>query len=609
PAEALPEHDALRPGTRLGEFEIERVLGVGGFGIVYLAFDHALERRVALKEYMPAALAARGRGAMVSIRSSSHAETFGVGLRSFVNEAKLLARFDHPSLVKVYRFWEDNGTAYMVMPYYEGRTLRETRKAMSAPPDEAWLRALLEPLLGALEVLHAEQVYHRDIAPDNILLLTDGRPVLLDFGAARRVIGDRTQTLTAILKPNFAPIEQYAETAGLRQGPWTDLYSLGAVVHFCLSGQPPTPAAARAVHDELPTVRTLAATLDRQFHLSYGDAFVDAIDACLAVRPQGRPASVAALRAALRGEASIAYPPTQPYARDDDAHRDSEPGFAATQLEPRGRQEDADATIAVPRAVLAGGRREPTLGAPVSPPPARSAKSTKSAARQAPRKSRAAQLASLGLAVAAIVGAAWFLSGRLGVAPLRVSQAASAPAAAASVSAPAVAPPAASAAAEQAVAAASSQSGTTAAPADAAAQPPLSMASAAAADLTSEADLAALAAGGGGAAAAASAAPSKPKPRQPARRDDSGALRPRPGSLAATAAPVAEPQGVAQPLQAAAPAAQQAPHSPREACGKRVFLAMYYCIKEQCEKPEFAQHPQCRHQRAQDEANRPTGEQ
>ena len=141
------DHDALPPGTRFGEFEIVRVLGVGGFGIVYLANDHSLEREVALKEYMPASLAARGAGPQITVRSSSFAETYAIGLRSFVNEARLLARFDHPSLVKVYRFWEDNATAYMVMPYLQGVTLRDTRRRMAHPPDEPWIRSVIAPIL------------------------------------------------------------------------------------------------------------------------------------------------------------------------------------------------------------------------------------------------------------------------------------------------------------------------------------------------------------------------------------------------------------------------------------------------------------------------------
>jgi hypothetical protein len=303
----ISEHDALPAGTRLSEFEIQQVLGIGGFGVVYLAFDHALERQVAIKEYMPSALASRGEGEEVVLRSAAHVETFELGLRSFINEARLLARFDHPSLVKVYRFWEAHGTAYMVMPYYRGQTLQQVRREMSAPPDEAWLRRLLNPLLGALECLHRENVFHRDVAPDNILLLDDesgpaqGRPVLLDLGAARHVIGDHTHALTAIVKPSFAPIEQYAETVQLRQGPWTDLYALAAVIHFCITGRPPMPATVRAVQDDLPSLQAMRAGLASGFDRPLSESFVVAIDHALMVRPQDRPESVAVWREELSG--------------------------------------------------------------------------------------------------------------------------------------------------------------------------------------------------------------------------------------------------------------------------------------------------------------------
>jgi len=295
----LSAHDVLPPGTQLAEFEIQRVLGSGGFGVVYLAFDHTLQRPVAVKEYMPATLAVRQPDLTLALRAGADAQTFELGLRSFVNEARLLARFDHPALVKVYRFWEAHGTAYMVMPYYQGRTLQAVRREMPGPPDEAWLRALLQPLLGALACLHREQVYHRDIAPDNILLLDSeagpgcGAPVLLDLGAARRVISDHTQALTAIVKPSFAPIEQYAETRHLRQGPWTDLYALAAVLHFCVTGRPPVPATARTVQDELPSLSGMATALARGFDRHYSPGLLRAIDHALAVRPQDRPASVA----------------------------------------------------------------------------------------------------------------------------------------------------------------------------------------------------------------------------------------------------------------------------------------------------------------------------
>ena len=302
--------DALAPGTRLAEFEIREVLGVGGFGIVYRAWDDALQRDVALKEYMPTSLAVRGTGERVTLRARVHEEDFALGLRSFVNEARLLARFDQPALVKVFRFWEGNGTAYMAMPLYQGRTLRQLRKERGAGAfNDAWMRALIEPLLGALETMHEAAVYHRDIAPDNILWCDNQRPVLLDFGAARLVLGDRTQNVTAILKPQFAPIEQYSTTQSMRQGPWTDLYALAGTCYFLLIGRAPLPATARIMGDELEPLARLAPP-------GCSQQLLQALDWALAVRPQDRPQSVAQWRDALAGRIPIpprsVVPPMDP---------------------------------------------------------------------------------------------------------------------------------------------------------------------------------------------------------------------------------------------------------------------------------------------------------
>ena len=291
------DHDALPPGTRFGEFEILRVLGIGGFGIVYLANDHSLEREVALKEYMPASLAARGAGPQIAVRSSSLAETFALGLRSFVNEARLLARFDHPSLVKVYRFWEDNGTAYMVMPYYQGVTLRDARRRMALRPTSPGSAASLADPLGARAAAPRRRVPPRHRARQHPAV-DDGPPVLLDFGAARRVISDRTQSLTAILKPSYAPIEQYADMTQMRQGPWTDLYALGAVIHYLLFGAPPAPATARAVQDDVDTI-------ENRIVPGVSPRFLEAVSWMLSVRPNQRPQSGEQLRAVLDGHAQI----------------------------------------------------------------------------------------------------------------------------------------------------------------------------------------------------------------------------------------------------------------------------------------------------------------
>jgi serine/threonine protein kinase len=308
PTPAQTDHgNALPIGTYLGEFEITNMVGEGGFGIVYLAWDHSLERRVALKEYMPSALAARSGGTQVSVKSERHRDTFEAGLKSFVNEAKLLAQFDHASLVKVYRFWEANGTAYMIMPFYEGLTLKQALKDMNGPPDEAWLMSMLAPLTEALEVIHTEQCFHRDIAPDNIILLKgSGRPLLLDFGAARRVIGDMTQALTVILKPGYAPVEQYAEVPGMKQGGWTDIYALAASIHYAILGKTPPPAVGRLMADNY-------VPLSQQVVGKYSERFLNAIDRALVVKPEERTQSIAELRANL-GLASVDFNPmvTQP---------------------------------------------------------------------------------------------------------------------------------------------------------------------------------------------------------------------------------------------------------------------------------------------------------
>ncbi len=308
--------NTLPTGTRVNEFEILGLIGEGGFGIVYRALDHTLKRTIALKEYMPAAFASR-TGLRVSVKSNQHIQVFLLGLRSFVNEAQILAQFDHPALIKVHRFCEANGTAYMAMPLIEGGTLKQAARARldrGAPPDEAWLRKLLAPLLQALEVLHDADCVHRDISPDNILLIggdaREPRPLLLDFGAARRVIGEQTQALTVILKPGFAPIEQYDEIPGMKQGPWTDLYALGAAVHFALTGRAPPPAVGRMVRD---SYAPLADTMRGRC----GAAFLSAVDRALAPHPELRPQSVAEFRTLLgalepvRDPVTVA-PETQP---------------------------------------------------------------------------------------------------------------------------------------------------------------------------------------------------------------------------------------------------------------------------------------------------------
>jgi serine/threonine protein kinase len=617
--------NALPVGTRLGEFEVRQVLGIGGFGIVYLAFDHALEREVAVKEYMPASMAGRTQTMHVSLRSQSDADVFALGLRSFVNEAKLLARFDHPSLLKVFRFWEANGTAYMAMPVLRGRTLKDIRQARPSLDnriDERWLRGLLDPLLVALDKLHSEAVYHRDIAPDNIVIEPDGHPVLLDFGAARRVISDRTQTLTAILKPAYAPIEQYAEAGSVKQGPWTDLYALGATLHYMLLGQAPAPATARAVNDDHEP--PLAS---RSIDGCSGD-FLAAVDWMLAPRPGDRPQSVAALRAVLDGRAPLPWrpPPAATSAQwEPTAALPRAPAPAASSPSPNPPLSTAPAAAPQPSA-----RQDPTVVVPPSRPPARADASSPSSAalpsqvapvsQVAPASDHASRAsgggaaagsASPSAAAAAPAGRGKALPIGIGVAVLAAvaaialwPRAANGPSGQVpSVTVPpavtSAAPPVAIAASDAAPVTTSatprspSEQGAPALPA--AARPPAS---------------ATLPAPPATAGPAATPADKLPAPRSGQMPATTGTAAPRPtGSdpRVPAAAPVPGTAAATPPTEAlpatTAPAAPAAvggsapttakPNGPEAQCGGRNAVLYFACMERMCSRSRFQQHPEC----------------
>ena len=283
-----PHAHALAPGTQIRDYTIVSVIGTGGFSIVYKAIDNSLDRAVAIKEYFPGSFALRDVEGSVHPHSRDTL-TFAKGIESFLNEGKLLAAFDHPALVRVYRCWEERGTAYLAMRLYEGTTLRDAVNAGDWRTDEATLRALLLPMCNALDVLHAAKCYHRDVAPDNIMLVAGSHegsrlaPVLLDFGAARKAI-ESTQVFTAILKPGYAPIEQYGD-GELKQGPWTDIYALAGVVHFMLAGNAPPTAISRMIRDSMPRPRDA-------FVGRLPEQWLDAIEAALAVKPEARPQSI-----------------------------------------------------------------------------------------------------------------------------------------------------------------------------------------------------------------------------------------------------------------------------------------------------------------------------
>ena len=283
---------SLPVGTRLAEFEITGVIGEGGFGIVYSAHDSSLERIVAVKEYLPSAFAQRAGDGSVQVKSEDHRKTFAAGLSSFINEARMLAKFSHPGLVEVFRFWEANGTAYMAMRYYRGVTLRETLRSSREMITEKWLCETLDPILLALKELHNERCFHRDIAPDNILVLPNGKSVLMDFGAARRIISGMTQALTTVLKPGYAPIEQYYDDGSMPQGAWTDIYAIGGLLYHLMTGKVPVQAISRMMSDPLKPVAEIAGE-------GFSPRLCDVVMKCLAVLPENRYQSIEELRAAL----------------------------------------------------------------------------------------------------------------------------------------------------------------------------------------------------------------------------------------------------------------------------------------------------------------------
>ena len=293
--------NALPPGTRFEEYRLDSVLGAGGFGITYRAYDANLDKFVAIKEYLPVEFATRTAASTVVPHSDADAQDYHWGLNRFLDEARTLARFDHPHLNKVHRFFESNGTAYMVLEYVQGETLADKLARERQLPEES-LKRLLEEVLSGLEVMHDAGYVHRDIKPGNLMLRQeDGSAVVLDFGAARQAVGQRSKAITSILTPGYAPIEQYDSKAD-DVGPWSDIYALGMVAYRCISG---------ISDSELPDAVTRGRTQRKgQVDLTpaveagkgrYNPKLLEAIDWAIEVDEEDRPQTVDAWRQVLSG--------------------------------------------------------------------------------------------------------------------------------------------------------------------------------------------------------------------------------------------------------------------------------------------------------------------
>jgi serine/threonine protein kinase len=287
---------ALAAGTRLQNYTVMRVLGTGGFGITYFAREDITGRNVAIKEFLPAGLAARAAdGRAVRPARSGAQKDFAWGLDRFREEAKLLIALRHPNIVPVLAYFEANGTGYLVMEFQDGESLGAILGG-GRTLTEQQVRTLLAPLLDGIAEVHRRGFLHRDIKPDNIFVRDDGVPILLDFGAARQALGQRTRTLTSIVTDGYAPIEQYESTG--EQGPWTDIYALGAVIFRALLGHKPADAprrlAARMRNERDPLADDLAELATR----CSPDIGV-AVAAALALIERERPRTIADLRAVL----------------------------------------------------------------------------------------------------------------------------------------------------------------------------------------------------------------------------------------------------------------------------------------------------------------------
>src|SRR5262245_37407302 len=301
---ALDSRLLLPANTMLdGTYRIARVVGSGGFGITYEAEDINLATLVAIKEYYPFDFGDRDATMSVRPKSDRHKSTFDWGRSNFLLDARTLARFEHPSIVRVSRVFEANSTAYMVMRFEKGKNFENWLRDLGRPPTQEELDRIAAPLLDALELMHGQDFLHRDIAPDNIIVRPDGTPVLLDFGTARRAVAERSRALTGIVKAGYSPQEQYAADSRL-QGPWSDLYALGGTCYRAVTGKAPDEATLRFDEDRMPPAVKAAKG-------SYRKGFLAAIDACLKIRHSERPRSVAQLRPMLLGQGQPAFALTE----------------------------------------------------------------------------------------------------------------------------------------------------------------------------------------------------------------------------------------------------------------------------------------------------------
>lgn len=281
----LPRRHVLNQQYLLG-----KVLGKpGGFGISYLALDLHLNIKLAIKEFFPTHLIARAQdGKSVVPNDPKQKDIYHEGLQGFLKEAQTLARFDHANVVRVRNYFEANGTAYLVMDYYEGLNISEWMHTNGLFSEQSAIQ-LMMPILDGLREVHRSGILHRDIKPENIYIAQNNRPILLDFGAARAAVGAKSQNMSVVLTPGFAPMEQYAASG--KQGAWTDIYACGATLYYMVTGRIPIEAMDRLDEDALPSPQQIRPEISKTFS--------DILLNSLALKPEARPQTILAFQDAL----------------------------------------------------------------------------------------------------------------------------------------------------------------------------------------------------------------------------------------------------------------------------------------------------------------------
>jgi serine/threonine protein kinase len=290
---AAQNNAPLPNGLELAGYRIVKKIASGGFSIVYLAYDSD-GTAVAIKEYLPSALALRQSGDLVPDISKANLPIFRIGLKCFFEEGRALARIAHTNVVRVLNFFRANETVYMVMAYESGASLQDyiqRQRAKGLRLSEGFIRQNFIQVLHGLREVHANKLLHLDLKPANIYLRTDGTPLLLDFGAARQTFNADQPKLTPMYTPGFAPPELYSKTGSL--GPWTDIYSIGASLYACMVGAPPQPADQRRDVDKMETNFA-------QLETHYSSELVRLVRWCLATDIMARPQSVFTLQKVLQ---------------------------------------------------------------------------------------------------------------------------------------------------------------------------------------------------------------------------------------------------------------------------------------------------------------------